>query len=130
MESEIKEEVKNISINEMIQILKSTNKDFNAGNISDGHHSFDELYEHRNVLYITVCKLLAKHTDITVWKTIPKDGWFLLILRPYGTQISYHLPESKYEECPFPKIGEGTNYKYTWDSHTHKDALERLKTIA
>lgn len=36
-------------INEAIKLLP------NAGEVSDGYHTFDELYEHRVALFIALC---------------------------------------------------------------------------
>lgn len=105
------------------------------GKISDGYHTFDELYEHRIVNFIAVCRLLQlvpippsvwiskKHSDGSEW-----DGWFIMgIGTEPGEQISYHLPISKWDECY--KIATWINHAPKWDGHTSADVLERLTKL-
>jgi hypothetical protein len=123
-------------VNRTIQNLKNINPNFSSGLISDGYHTFDELYEHRIVIYMSLCRSIAEndsmsipliwrsttHSDGSVW-----DGWFILGIdvRP-GYQISYHLPMSKWDECKFaqllPRAPE-------FDGHTSADVLKRLSKL-
>src|SRR6188472_1874918 len=87
-------------------LIKSEGIDTNL--ISDGYHTFAELYEHRIVLYMALCRILddtglaqvwksKKHADGSEWA-----GWFVLgINHEDGQQITYHLPNSKWDECDF-----------------------------
>ena len=64
------------------------------GNVSDGYHTFNELYDHRNLLFIALCKAYKDlawcaidHHDGTRY-----DGHLIVgIDLPSGT-ITYHLP--------------------------------------
>lgn len=104
--------------------------------VSDGYHTFDELYEHRITLFITLCRVICAITTgefIRVWKSkLHSDGkgyegWFILgIFDEKGKQISYHLPISKWEETSFVEELERAP---EWDGHTSADVLERLKTL-
>ena|SRR5688500_310911 len=79
----------------------------------DGYHTFDELYDHRITLLIAVCRQLISDDHIAVWKRSvwrsklhadgsSYDGWFILgIGMSKGYQISYHLPNSKWEATNF-----------------------------
>lgn len=99
--------------------------------ISDGYHTFGELYEHRIVLYMALCAMIADseyvwrtkvHSDDSVW-----DGWFILgIGSKHGEQITYHLPDSKWDGCNF---ASPINKAPEWDGHTANDVLERIKTM-
>ena len=104
----------------------------NTGKISDGYHTFDELYEHRITLFIALCYQLKRgmvaryvwrsklHSDGTKF-----DGWFILGLgKSIGGQITYHIPMSKWDETDFAKTLEKA---YEFDGHTSEDVLERLK---
>src|SRR5438067_170128 len=69
------------------------------GDISDGHHTFEELYEHRFALFIALCRIIAAAHPERVWRAkYHSDGgwypeWFLLgIDTTPGTQVTYHLP--------------------------------------
>lgn len=58
--------------------------------ISDGYHTFGELYEHRIALFIALCRAI-EGTENDAWKMPPKDGWFLMgIGKEKGKQITYH----------------------------------------
>lgn len=108
----------------------------------DGYHTFDELYEHRYVLWIALAKVLAE-TDFSEWGSrcpnvwrskFHSDGkpafdgkWFLLgIEKEKGTQITYHLPIERWDECEFAETLEKAP---EFDGHTSDDVLERIKKL-
>jgi hypothetical protein len=102
--------------------------------ISDGYHTFDELYDHRITLYIALCKELAKNplTDNT-WRSqlhadgSNYDGWFILgIFKEKGNQITYHIPNERWEETNFAKTLDKAP---EFDGHTPADVLERIKSL-
>jgi hypothetical protein len=104
------------------------------GKVSDGYHTFDELYEHRVVLFMTLCRVLSYgYKNAPVWKSqVHSDGstwagWFIMGINDVaGAQITYHLPMSKWEDCWFaPTLEKAPDF----DGHTSNDVLERLKTI-
>lgn len=109
--------------------------------VSDGYHTFDELYDHRIELYIALCR--HKHELLgmenpgkhLVWRSKNhSDGepafggtWFVLgIGTEKGKQITYHLPMSKWEETEFAETLEKAP---EWDGHTSADVIERLKLL-
>ncbi len=115
----------------------------------DGYHTFDELYEHRIVLYIALCKRIhnlesfisdgrkfgmISYPVTSIWcSTKHSDGssfgdWFILgIRKEKGYQITYHLPARFWNEvCGFAEVLEKAP---EWDGHTSDDVLERLKTL-
>lgn len=101
--------------------------------VSDGYHTFDELYEHRINLYIALCRVLHSQTDVYVWRSATHsdgtffDGWFVMgINKEAGDQITYHLPMSKWNETNFCGQRERAP---EYDGHTPSDVLERLKKI-
>ena len=100
------------------------------GKISDGYHTFGELYEHRNTLFIALCRELSSNPQYQihklVYRTPIKDGYFLLIInQEKGEQISYHLPKKHWEETGF---AFGLN-DYKYDGHTSNDVLDRLNKL-
>jgi hypothetical protein len=102
------------------------------GQISDGYHTFDELYEHRITLFIALCKELYKNpayqTYNEVWRMPVDNGWFLMgINTEAGKQITYHLPESKWKETDFASNLHPKSYNY--DGHKSSDVLERLRCL-
>jgi len=74
------------------------------GDVSDGYHTFNELYEHRDLLMVA---LANKHRD-NAWKSTKHvdgsdsyEGYFVLgIGREPGKIISYHI-DNKYWELAF-----------------------------
>lgn len=110
--------------------------------ISDGYHSFVELYEHRFKLFIALCVTRYRwcqnegtfdgdygqvwrsklHSDGTMY-----DGWFIMgINKEKGEQISYHLPISKWDATGF---AETLDKAPEWDGHTPDDVLQRLSNL-
>lgn len=124
------------ALNELIK-GSDTNK------ISDGYHTFEQLYEHRIVLYIAFARLLGftadpacctwcskKHSDGSEW-----DGWFLLgIGITFGKQITYHLPIKYWDGVAIDTETEYGLYGFAevldtapeFDGHTSEDVLKRI----
>lgn len=102
--------------------------------VSDGYHTFGELYEHRITLFITLCHQINHYVNKSqVWRSklhhdsSSFEGWFILgINKEYGFQITYHLPLSKWEETNFAETLEKSP---EWDGHTSEDVLKRLKAL-
>lgn len=119
-----------------------------TGLLSDGYHTFDELYDHRITLFIALCRVgdgfrqsLKEHGELPehlarLWKPWRSkthhdgsswDGWFIMgIGKEKGEQISYHLPLSRWEETDF---AETLDKAPEWDGHTSADVLERIKAL-
>jgi len=114
------------------------------GDMSDGYHTFDELYEHRITLFIALCKKIQDfkyHGDARniagdekiVWKSTKHhdgseyDGWFIMgIGIDQGEQISYHLPMSKWDMTDFAEYRKRAP---KWDGHTSDDVLKRIDSL-
>jgi hypothetical protein len=89
------------------------------GDISDGYHTFDELYDHRCLLFINLCLATPEKS---AWKKDYED-WFCLYLETDRGQISYHCPQK------YLRLIESTikhDPEYEWDGHTSADVLKRL----
>lgn len=109
--------------------------------VSDGYHTFDELYEHRITLFITLCRYVKWMRDARVklprvWRSkVHYDdtrykGWFILgIGEKKKEQITYHLPISKWKETDFLKYTDTLKKAPKWDGHSSADVLERLKAL-
>lgn len=97
-----------------------------GGEVSDGYHTFNELYAHRIALFIA---LAVTHSHIA-WRSMKHDdgseyeGWFIAGMHLPTGDISYHLPESDWDKL--------TGYVETlpkapkWDGHTAADVVKRL----
>lgn len=99
-----------------------------TGKISDGYHTFDELYHHRAILTAVICH---DHPEIC-WKSLKHhdgtmyDGMFIVgIETPEGT-ATYHYDTNPYwfmfnvKELPFAP---------EWDGHTPDDAIKRISSL-
>jgi len=96
-----------------------------TGQVSDGYHTFDELYDHRCLLFLALQSAFAaidawksrKHSDGSAF-----EGWFIAgVFLPQG-QISYHVPEKYWDLCKAPERETAPE----WDGHTSADVLQRL----
>lgn len=90
--------------------------------VSDGYHTIEDLYEHRNLLFLTLALELFR--DYEVYYRLDKDmeGWFILYIELPSGQISYHLTDNYLEYMD--RIPERPEAE--WDGHTPHDVLERL----
>ncbi len=94
------------------------------GQISDGYHTFDELYDHRNLLFINLC-LSRSNTCWYKEDDAAYPGWFCLYMKTLHGQISYHIP-NKY----LPLVeGKLTGKQQSWDKHTKDDVLTILEKM-
>lgn len=91
-----------------------------GSDMSDGYHTFDELYEHRCLLFVRLCALLPA---TAAWRP-DFEGWFCLYLELPSGQISYHVP-NKY--LPLVEGRVLRRDDYAWDGHTGAQVIERLQ---
>jgi hypothetical protein len=115
-------------INWLIKFLKvDTNK------VSDGFHTFEQLYEHRIELWIALCKQVKKENYFPVWKTYTHSdgttwpGWFLLGMYDVkGLQMTYHLPEKYWKRLKsIPTLRKAPEF----DGHTSDNVIKRLQKL-
>jgi hypothetical protein len=100
-----------------------------VGKIQDGYHTFDELYEHRHLLWIN---LLLANKDIS-FKTRRNfegeewEGWFIAGIQMPDKQITYHIPVTFWGMLSDVKELERN---FGFDGHTGQDVIERLTGMA
>lgn len=121
---------------------------FRAEEISDGYHTFDELYDHRlalnaaffNLVWATQVNNLGSvashlapypvmksklHNDGTMF-----DGYFIvfgIIPNEFSeSQISYHYKLEHWDKFQIPEVPK---IPFPYDGHTSKDVVERLLSI-
>lgn len=111
-----------------------TDANLDTNKISDGYHTFGELYNHRITLFLTLCRIIQRTSaHVFVWKSklhsdgSAMDGWFIVgIGITKGEQITYHLPMARWNEAIlFTEHDKAPE----WDGHTSNDVLERLKLL-
>jgi len=97
--------------------------------VSDGYHTFAELYDHRCLLFVNLvlaCKEKAFKTRLNqngeAW-----EGWFILGINTQWGQITYHLPDSMWGFLDgITEVGQNSGY----DGHTSQDVINRLQLLA
>lgn len=101
------------------------------GEISDGYHTFNELYHHRAILFSVICnqnKELAwkskKHHDEN--DEMFKDMFIVGIETPEG-QATYHYDIDPYWDIFHVKELERAP---KWDGHTSDEAIRRIGTLS
>ena len=96
--------------------------------VSDGYHTFDELYEHRHMLFMA----LIRENPARAWRSrlhedgTMFDGWFVAgIDLPKTGMITYHMPMRLWPLLD-GILGESKRAP-PWDGHTAADVVERLR---
>lgn len=113
--------------------------------VSDGYHTFKELYAHRVKLFVALCNQMkivdeftqCKHLQWTppppilyrAWKSkfhadgTMYDGWFIawIWLEPWNT-LTYHLPIEEWDNFMCPEVWHAPK----WDWHTSDDVMNLL----
>ena len=102
-----------------------------TGKVSDGYHTFDELYDHRCLLFLMFLEMnrseppspnstmwkSRKHSDGEAW-----EGWFIAGVELKGQPITYHIPDKYWDLCRV----EERETAPVWDGHTSGDVITRL----
>lgn len=111
-------------INDLIISIK--NLGYKTGAISDTYHTFNELYDHRTILFLALLKEVGdrawyslKHDDGTMF-----DDMFIAGMKTNDGMITYHI-ENKYLPLFQKYIKEIPNAP-KWDGYTSDDVLYRL----
>ena len=130
-------------INKMISELPEDQKEL----ITDWYHSFKELYDHRVVLFVTLCnkmndfRLLIEEVsnwtdtlkdDMTPWKSKKHFDWTMWdwcfiawVGTAPGKTLTYHLPISEWDNFLSSEIDNAPE----WDWHKSEDVLSLLKIL-
>lgn len=102
------------------------------GNISDGYHTFNELYEYRLLYNASMFNELAKQGLYDVHKSrkhsdgaVPfgDDNWFIVQAELPTGQISNHYEMKDWELFKVPEKEKANPY----DGHTPQDVAKRLR---
>lgn len=96
----------------------------NCGKVSDGDHTFDELYRHRCILFAA---LINANPDVS-WKSkLHSDGtmfdnYFIVGINTFGGQATYHYSMEYWELFKCKELERAP----LWDGHTPEDAINRI----
>lgn len=122
------EETHNTELHEFIQTYINDNLEhIDTGKISDGYHTFEELYYHRMILFAVICNLHKdrawkswKHHDGTMY-----DDYFIVgITTPKG-QYSYHYHKDYWDIFNVIEVDSAPK----WDGHKPEDITRLLSLI-
>ena len=120
---------KSISIKELLSMvgLKPSDASIDIGNISDGYHTFNELYHHRAVLFAVICNMYPDKA----WKSKQHDdpnfpmydGMFIVGIETPEGQATYHYDLDPYWDIfNVKEIERAPKY----DGHTPDEAIRRI----
>ena len=103
-------------------VIKIPNK---TVDISDGYHTFTELYHHRAILFSVICNNLKHlawkskvHDDGTMF-----DNMFIVGINTPNGQATYHYDIEPYWNMFDVKVLDKAP---AWDGHTSEQAIERI----
>jgi hypothetical protein len=125
-----------IETNEFIEkfeahVRKHAHEGVNMGEVSDGFHTFNELYEHRCSLFLALMAgypriswISKKHEDGSEW-----GGWFIAGMQLRTGDVTYHLP-SKMWDLAVATEARVLSTAPHWDGHTPANVVERLQAWA
>lgn len=99
------------------------------GDLSDGYHTFNELYHHRAILFSVICNSMPDKA----WKSKLHDtgdmydGMFIVGIETPDGQATYHYDIDPYWDMFKVKELEKTP---EWDGHTPQVAIERIAKLS
>lgn len=102
--------------------------DGEIGKVSDGYHTFNELYHHRAILFSVICNSMPDKA----WKSKKHDtgdmfdGMFIVGIETPEGQATYHYDIEPYWDMF--KVRE-LEKAPEWDGHTPQVAIERIQRI-
>jgi len=91
------------------------------GQISDGYHTFDELYNHRMILFSIICNTYKDkawkswlHDDGTMF-----DDYFIVGIETLEGMFTYHYHKDHWNKFNVKKLDKAP----VWDGHTADDII-------
>lgn len=97
-----------------------------VGQISDGSHTFDELYYHRMLLFSIICSTYGdkawkswKHDDGSMF-----DDYFIVGIETDYGQFTYHYHKDYWDTFNIKEL----KFAPEWDGHTADD-IDRLFSL-
>lgn len=142
------------NVDDLNNLIKAQDENFEKGKISDGYHTFDELYEFRKVYNAALFNEWAKDwyirdKQIKEGRIVPSNvvfaeydvhkswnhydgepcfggGWFIVVATLPTGQISNHYEEKDWDLFRIP---EAKKAKHPFDGHTSADVLKRLSAL-
>ncbi len=114
--------------------MKENNTKVDMGEVSDGYHTFNELYEYRMLYNAALFNEFAKQGLYDVHKSRKhSDGeypfgdsnWFIVMAELPTGQISNHYEMKDWDKFQIPEKPLANK----WDEHSPRDVAERLTSF-
>ena len=106
---------------------KKDNIGINTDLISDGYHTFGQLYYQRCVLFATICNQnkdiswkSKKHSDGSMY-----ENYFIVGIETPKGNYTYHYEMKYWDLFEVKELDNAPE----WDGHTEEDVLKRLSSI-
>jgi len=98
------------------------------GEVSDGYHTFNELYEHRHMLFLAMMGDDSIHSWFALLHDDGKgmEGWFIAGCTLGHQPITYHLP-TRLLPLAFNSGARYLDRAPRWDGHTSADVIKRIE---
>ncbi len=99
--------------------------------LSDGYHTFAELYEHRHAMFLALMRAMPQHCWFSLRhadgeRCFGGDDWFIAGAElPGGSSVTYHLPADLYSLAKATGASR-LDLGRPWDGHTASDVVSRL----
>ena len=121
-------------LKEQLTRYKNAEEQLANGELSDGYHTFNELYEFRKLYNALLFNEWAKNEEIEVYKSKRHydneecfgGGWFIVVAMLPSGQISNHYELKDWDLFNIPEYEKS---KYEFDGHTPKDVRVRMLTF-
>lgn len=123
-----------VSLESLASALTSVLRD-NISKVSDGSHTFDELYDHRCLLFIALMKL-SNESEVPeihdVWFSqlhhdgTSFDGYIIVGMLTDMGQCTYHVKEKPFATLLRCSAVRELANAPEWDGHNSSDVLNRL----
>lgn len=96
------------------------------GDLSDGYHTFNQLYYQRMILFATI----VKQNKDKAWKSLRHSdgelcfggGWFIVGIDTPEGSYTYHYEDNYFSLFDCMELERGKH----WDGHTEKDVIRLL----
>jgi hypothetical protein len=99
----------------------------NLSQISDGSHTFDELYFHRMTLFAVICNTYSNlawksrlHEDGTMF-----DDYFIVGIKTPEGEYSYHYHKDYWDKFNVQELPNAPH----WDGHKPEDVVRLMSLL-
>ena len=110
-------------------LREKAEREKDPGSVSDGYHTFNELYHHRAVLFSVICN----NRPELAWKSLKHDtgdmfpDMFIVGIETPGGQATYHYDiDPCWEMFQVKELPNAPK----WDGHTPTEAIRRIGLLS